>query len=76
MAGKSHELGLVGKVFDAGHAWAEIRSVFLDGYLGVEIHPEGSRVLLPDECRRLATFLILAADYCEKKNQKRRVKHG
>jgi hypothetical protein len=63
-----------GKVFDVGHAWAEIRSAIEGSYVGVEIHPTDTRVMSPNECRRMATFLLLAADWCEKRNKGRRIR--
>lgn len=55
-------------VFDFGHAWAEVTSAYMSSPLGVRIHPSGSRIMSPDECRRMAGWLMEMADFAEKKN--------
>jgi hypothetical protein len=61
-----------GKLFDVGQATATIERVFKNSLLGVNIAPQDSGVLSPWACRKLAVFLLEAADWCEKQNEKKR----
>ena len=61
-------------IFDAGSCYCVIQPVFTNYDYGVHVQPEGHGTLLPGECRRLAAWLILAADRCEKLNSRRRQK--
>lgn len=57
-----------GLVVDFGHCVTEITEMFEGHGLGVLLRPDGSGFMLPSECRRLAEFLIEAAEWLESRD--------
>lgn len=59
-----------GEMFDSGHCLAAVESVFGERSYGVKLNPLGHGVMSPRECRQMAAYLILTAEYCEKLNSR------
>lgn len=57
-----------GTLLDSGHCYIWPERVYPSSPLGVAIRVEGSRNMDTQECRRLAAFLLQAADFCDRSN--------
>lgn len=59
-----------GENFDSGHCFASIDNVFGERSYGVKLQPDGHGVMSPRECRQMAAYLILAAEHCDRLNNR------